>query len=93
MPLRKSRAIEADGGAWASLFKAELTRRETAWPANAVTLEQVRKMRKNAGLSSSDSMTRKFLAVEIKNGRVKLLRGYKFMNGKLRNDCRYVLAK
>jgi len=91
MPRQKSKATDADAK-WAALFTAEIARRETKFPANALTLEQIRAMRKNAGLACGEGATLGWLRSEKKAGRIKLVSGVAISNGRLNNTVRYILA-
>ena len=90
MPQPKSKAIKADN--WATLFAAEIQRKETVFPPNAKSVEQIMEMRKATGFPGSHTMTKLFLAKEIKSGRVKLLRGVIVRDGKRINAARYIIA-
>ena len=88
MPQPKSKATDN----WATLFAAEIQRSETVFPANAKSVEQIMEMRKATGFPASHTMTKLFLAKEIKSGRVKLLRGVVLKDGKRINAARSIIA-
>jgi len=90
MQPQKSKATKPDS--WAALFSAEIKRSETLFPANAKSLEQIMEMRKATGYPASHTMTKRFLAQEVKSGRVKVIWGVVLHNGKRVNAARYIIA-
>jgi hypothetical protein len=90
MQPQKSKATKPDS--WAALFAAEIQRNETVFPANARSLEQIIEMRKATGYHASRTMTKRFLAQEVKSGRVKVIWGVVLQNGKLVNAARYIIT-
>lgn len=90
MPRLKSKATKPDN--WATLFANEIQRKETVFPLSAKSIEQIMEMRQASGFPASHSITKLFLAGEIKSGRVKLLRGVVLKDGKRINAARYIIA-
>jgi hypothetical protein len=61
--------------ALADLLAEELKSKETKWPKGAVTFEELRQIRREAGMPSGDSSTHEFLAGAKKAGKVEVLEG------------------
>jgi hypothetical protein len=88
-----SKATKADPAkGWADLLQAELSRRETAFPPEALNLPQVCQLLKNASLPSGNGFALKWLARERKAGRVKMLKGIAIKNGRPNHTVRYVIV-
>jgi len=90
MPLPKSKATKTDN--WVTLFAAEIRRKETAFPPDSLTIEQIMDLRKSAGVSCSRTQTQQFLANEMKAGRIKILKGVALNGNKLQATARYIIA-
>jgi len=90
MPLPKSKATKHDS--WAALFAAEIRRKETAFPPDSLTIEQIMELRKSADVSCSRTQTQQFLANEMKAGRIKILKGVALNGNKLQATARYIIA-
>lgn len=88
MPQPKLKATDN----WATLFANEIQRKETVFPPNAKSIDQIMEMRKATGFPASHSITKVFLAEEIKSNRVKLLRGVVWKNGKRITAARYIIV-
>jgi len=89
MPQQKSKVTDSN---WIAMFAAEIRRKETLFPPDALTIEQIMALRKSACVSCSRTQTQAFLANEIKAGRVKLLKGVALKNNKIQSTARYVIA-
>jgi hypothetical protein len=93
MPQLKSKATKADPAkGWADLLQAELSRRETLFPADALDLAQVCQLLRKANLPCGDGFALKWLARQRKAGRVKMLKGIAIKNGKPNHTVRYVIV-
>jgi len=91
MPLPKSKATKPNS--WAALFAAELKGRETLFPADAKSKEEIMTMRKGMGICSSPCQTHRFLKKEMEAGRLKMLTGRVLdKDGKLQHAARYVIV-
>jgi len=90
MPLPKLKVTKPDS--WAALFSAEIRRKETAFPPDSLTIEQIMDLRKSAGVSCSRTQTQQFLSNEMKAGKVKILKGSALNGNKLQATARYVIV-
>ena len=91
MPLPKSKATKPNS--WAALFAAELKGRETVFPADAKSKEEIMAMRKEMGICCSPCQVHRFLKKEIEAGRLKMLTGQVLnKNGKLQYAARYIIV-
>lgn len=88
MPLPKSKATS-----WAAMFAAELKGRETVFPADAKSKEEIMAMRKEMGICCSPCQVHRFLKKEMEAGRLKMLTGQMLnKNGKLQYAARYIIV-
>lgn len=91
MPLPKSKVIKTDN--WASLFAAELKGRETVFPEDSKSKEEIMAMRKEMGICCSACQVHRFLKKEMDAGRLKMLTGQRLnKEGKLQQAARYIIA-
>jgi hypothetical protein len=91
MPLPKSKATKTDS--WAAMFTAELKGRETVFPADSKSKEEIMAMRKEMGICSSPCQTHRFLKKEMEAGRLKMLTGRTLdKDGKLQHAARYIIV-
>ena len=91
MPLPKSKATKPDS--WAAMFAAELKGRETVFPADSKSKEEIMTMRKGMGICSSPCQVHRFLKKEMEAGRLKMLTGRTLnKDGKLQHAARYVIT-
>jgi len=91
MPLPKLKVTKPDS--WAALFAAELKGRETVFPKDAKSKEEIMTMRKGMGICSSPCQTHRFLKKEMEAGRLKMLTGRVLdKDGKLQHAARYVIV-
>ena len=75
------------------MFTAELKGRETVFPADAKSKEEIMTMRKKMGICSSPCQTHRFLKKEMEAGRLKMLTGRTLdKDGKLQHAARYVIV-
>jgi hypothetical protein len=75
------------------MFAAELKGRETVFPADAKSKEEIMAMRKEMGICCSPCQVHRFLKKEIEAGRLKMLTGQMLnKNGKLQYAARYVIV-
>lgn len=91
MPLPKSKVTKPDS--WAAMFAAELKGRETVFPADSKSRQEIMTMRKKMGICCSPSQVHLFLKKEMEAGRLKMLTGRTLdKNGKLQSAARYVIV-
>ena len=91
MPLPKSKATKPNS--WAAMFAAELKGRETVFPADAKSKEEIMTMRKEMGICCSPSQVHKFLKKEMEAGRLKMLTGRVLdKDKKLQHAARYIIV-
>ncbi len=91
MPLPKSKATKTNS--WAAMFAAELKGRETVFPADSKSKEEIMAMRKEMGICSSPCQVHRFLKKEMEAGRLKMLTGRVLdKDGKLQHAVRYIIA-
>ena len=75
------------------MFAAELKGRETVFPADSKSKEEIMAMRKEMRICCSPSQTHLFLKKEMEAGRLKMLTGRTLdKNGKLQHAARYVIV-
>jgi hypothetical protein len=87
----KSKATKTNS--WAAMFAAELKGRETVFPADAKSKEEIMAMRKEMGICSSPCQTHRFLKKEMEAGRLKMLTGRTLdKDGKLQHTARYIIV-
>jgi hypothetical protein len=75
---------------WAALLSAELGRRETVFPPEAIDYKGVCDLLKKAGLPSGNNAAHTWLKGKVKSGEIKKLEGLKLHNGKLCREVRYL---
>jgi hypothetical protein len=91
MPLPKSKATKTNS--WAAMFAAELKGRETVFPKDAKSKEEIMAMRKEMGICCSPCQVHRFLKKEMEAGRLKMLTGQMLnKNGKLQYAARYIIV-
>jgi hypothetical protein len=75
------------------MFAAELKGRETVFPADAKSKEEIMAMRKEMGICCSPCQVHRFLKKEMEAGRLKMLTGQMLnKNGKLQYAARYIIV-
>jgi hypothetical protein len=75
------------------MFAAELKGRETVFPADSKSKEEIMAMRKEMGICSSPCQTHRFLKKEMEAGRLKMLTGRTLdKDGKLQHAARYIIV-
>jgi hypothetical protein len=90
MPRPKLKVTEPRS--WAGLLAEEIQKRQTQFPKDALTYQQIVAMRKKAGVACGEKATYVWLRTERKAGRVKMITGTQNRNGKIVNTSRYVLG-
>ena len=90
MPQPKLKATEPRS--WAGLLAEEINKRQTQFPKDALSYQQIVAMRKKAGVACGEKATYVWLREERKAGRVKMITGTQIRSGKIVNTSRYVLA-
>jgi hypothetical protein len=88
---QKSKVTKSDS--WAAMFAAELKGRETVFPADSKSKEEIMNMRKGMGICSSPCQTHRFLKKEMEAGRLKMLTGRTLgKDNKLQHAARYIIV-
>jgi hypothetical protein len=90
MPQPKLKATEPRS--WAGLLAEEINKRQTQFPKDALTYQQIVAMRKKAGVACGEKATYVWLRTERKAGRVRMITGTESRDGKIVNTSRYVLG-
>lgn len=94
MQLQKSKLTKTvSDSSWASLLQTEIVSRETKFPKESKTHDQIAQLFKKSNFPYGRAYIDRFIVKSKAIGTIKELRGVEMRDGKLKRAVRYLIVK